>query len=123
MAAASDGMVRATSMRSTSGPWSSLLASVIPGACQAIGRFAQARTLLPGQPEVVINLSIAYMTLGDFTADTYRMIAGHPEPLPAAFGPVFERMRGQDWLASYKKAGGDGFLFNSEAGQDVDPIK
>lgn len=42
--------------------------------------------------------------LTDFTADTYRMIAGHPEPLPAAFGPVFERMRGQDWLASYREA-------------------
>ena len=42
--------------------------------------------------------------LGDFTADTYRMIALHPEPLPPAFGPVFERMRAHDWLASYQDA-------------------
>lgn len=40
--------------------------------------------------------------LGDFTADTYRMIAAHPEPLPPSFGPVFERMRAHDWLASYR---------------------
>ena len=33
------------------------------------------------------------------------------------------RKAAQDWLGDYKKAGGDGFLFNSEAGQDVDPIK
>lgn len=38
-------------------------------------------------------------------------------------GPFKDRKAAQDWLASYKKAGGDGFLFNSEAGQDVDPIK
>lgn len=42
--------------------------------------------------------------LTDFTADTYRMIARHPEPLPAAFGLVFERMRAGDWLASYRDA-------------------
>ena len=42
--------------------------------------------------------------LDDFTADTYRLIAAHPEPLPAAFGPVFERMRAHDWLASYQDA-------------------
>ena len=42
--------------------------------------------------------------LGDFTADTYRMIALHPEPLPPAFEPVFERMRAHDWLASYQDA-------------------
>ncbi len=42
--------------------------------------------------------------LGDFTADTYRMIAAHPEPLPPSFGPVFERMRAHDWLASYRDA-------------------
>lgn len=40
--------------------------------------------------------------LGDFTADTYRMIAAHPEPLPPSFGPVFERMRAHDWLANYR---------------------
>lgn len=40
--------------------------------------------------------------LGDFTADTYRMIALHPGPLPPAFGAVFERMRAHDWLASYQ---------------------
>lgn len=38
-------------------------------------------------------------------------------------GPFKDRKAAQDWLASYKKAGGDGFLFNSEAGQAVDPIK
>ena len=27
------------------------------------------------------------------------------------------------WLADYKKAGGDGFLFNSEVGQEVEPVK
>ena len=42
--------------------------------------------------------------LGDFTADTYRMIAAHPGPLPPTFGPVFERMRAHDWLASYRDA-------------------
>ena len=38
-------------------------------------------------------------------------------------GPFKDRKTAQDWLDSYKKAGGDGFLFNSEAGQSVDPIK
>lgn len=38
-------------------------------------------------------------------------------------GPFKDRKAAQDWLGDYKKAGGDGFLFNSEAGQDVDPIK
>lgn len=38
-------------------------------------------------------------------------------------GPFADRKAAQDWLASYKKAGGDGFLFNSEAGQTVDPVK
>ncbi|WP_439567873.1 SPOR domain-containing protein [Sphingopyxis sp.] len=38
-------------------------------------------------------------------------------------GPFKDRKAAQDWLADYKKAGGDGFLFNSEAGQTVDPIK
>lgn len=38
-------------------------------------------------------------------------------------GPFKDRKTAQDWLASYKKADGDGFLFNSEAGQTVDPIK
>lgn len=38
-------------------------------------------------------------------------------------GPFKDRKAAQDWLASYKKAGGDGFLFNSEAGQAVDPVK
>lgn len=38
-------------------------------------------------------------------------------------GPFKDRKAAQDWLASYKKAGGDGFLFNSEAGEAVDPIK
>lgn len=38
-------------------------------------------------------------------------------------GPFRDRKAAQDWLASYKKAGGDGFLFNSEAGQAVEPVK
>jgi Flp pilus assembly protein TadD len=38
-------------------------------------------------------------------------------------GPFKDRKAAQDWLADYKKAGGDGFLFNSEAGQSVDPAK
>ena len=37
-------------------------------------------------------------------------------------GPFKDRKAAQDWLGDYKKAGGDGFLFNSEAGQSVDPI-
>lgn len=37
-------------------------------------------------------------------------------------GPFKDRKAAQDWLTGYKKAGGDGFLFNSEAGQAVDPI-
>jgi Flp pilus assembly protein TadD len=38
-------------------------------------------------------------------------------------GPFKDRKAAQDWLTSYKKAGGDGFLFNSEAGDTVDPFK
>jgi Flp pilus assembly protein TadD len=38
-------------------------------------------------------------------------------------GSFKDRKAAQDWLTGYKKAGGDGFLFNSEAGQTVDPIK
>lgn len=38
-------------------------------------------------------------------------------------GPFADRKSAQDWLADYKKAGGDGFLFSSEAGQTVDSIK
>ncbi|NIJ39445.1 Flp pilus assembly protein TadD [Sphingopyxis panaciterrae] len=38
-------------------------------------------------------------------------------------GPFKDRKAAQDWLASYKKAGGDGFLFNSEVGQEVDPVR
>ncbi|WP_293642952.1 SPOR domain-containing protein, partial [Sphingopyxis sp. RIFCSPHIGHO2_12_FULL_65_19] len=38
-------------------------------------------------------------------------------------GPFKDRKAAQDWLSDYKKASGDGFLFNSEAGQAVDPIK
>lgn len=37
-------------------------------------------------------------------------------------GPFKDRKAAQDWLTGYKRAGGDGFLFNSEAGQAVDPI-
>ncbi|MGB7410739.1 SPOR domain-containing protein [Sphingopyxis granuli] len=38
-------------------------------------------------------------------------------------GPFASKKAAQDWLADYKKAGGDGFLFNSEAGETVDPVK
>lgn len=38
-------------------------------------------------------------------------------------GPFKDRKAAQDWLADYKKAGGDGFLFTSEAGEAVEPIK
>jgi len=38
-------------------------------------------------------------------------------------GPFKDRTAAQDWLADYKKAEGDGFLFNSEAGEAVDPVK
>ncbi|WP_242445985.1 SPOR domain-containing protein [Sphingopyxis lindanitolerans] len=38
-------------------------------------------------------------------------------------GPFKDHKAAQDWLADYKKAGGDAFLFNSEAGQDVDPVQ
>lgn len=38
-------------------------------------------------------------------------------------GPFKDRPAAQDWLGDYKKAGGDGFLFNSDAGQSVDPVK
>jgi len=38
-------------------------------------------------------------------------------------GPFKDKKSADTWLADYKKAGGDGFLFNSDAGQDVDPVK
>lgn len=38
-------------------------------------------------------------------------------------GPFASRKAAQTWLDDYKKAEGDGFLFNSEAGETVDPIK
>lgn len=38
-------------------------------------------------------------------------------------GPFKDGRTASAWLAAYKKAGGDGFAFNSEAGQTVDPIK
>ncbi|MFC3785353.1 Flp pilus assembly protein TadD [Sphingopyxis italica] len=38
-------------------------------------------------------------------------------------GPFANRKAAQDWLGDYKKAEGDGFLFDSEAGETVDPIK
>ena len=37
-----------------------------------------------------------------FTANTYRLIATHSEPLPPAFREVFTRMAAQDWLVSYR---------------------
>lgn len=41
-------------------------------------------------------------SLVEFTAHTYRLIERHPEPLPPAFRPVFERMVEHDWMASYR---------------------
>lgn len=38
-------------------------------------------------------------------------------------GPFANRKAAQDWLAEYKKAEGDGFLFNSEVGEPVEPLK
>lgn len=38
-------------------------------------------------------------------------------------GPFKDKKSADAWLADYKKAGGDGFLFNSDAGQEVDPVK
>ncbi|WP_033073725.1 tetratricopeptide repeat protein [Sphingopyxis sp. MWB1] len=38
-------------------------------------------------------------------------------------GPFKDRKSAQDWLDDYKKAEGDGFLFNSDAGEVVEPIK
>ncbi|WP_256837502.1 tetratricopeptide repeat protein [Sphingopyxis sp. KK2] len=38
-------------------------------------------------------------------------------------GPFPNKKAADTWLADYKKAGGDGFLFNSDAGQEVDPVK
>lgn len=41
-------------------------------------------------------------SLVDFTAHIYRLIETHPEPLPPAFLPVFERMAAHDWLTGYR---------------------
>ncbi|QCB54134.1 SPOR domain-containing protein [Sphingopyxis sp. PAMC25046] len=38
-------------------------------------------------------------------------------------GPFPNRKSAQDWLGDYKKAEGDGFLFDSEAGEIVEPLK
>ena len=38
-------------------------------------------------------------------------------------GPFKDKKSAQDWLADYKKAEGDGFLFNSDVGETVEPIK
>ena len=42
----------------------------------------------------------------------------NPEPRRPA-----NRKAAQDWLGDYKKAEGDGFLFNSEAGEIVEPLR
>lgn len=39
-----------------------------------------------------------------FTAETYQLLETYPEPLPASFATVFERMAANDWLASYRDA-------------------
>src|SRR3546814_9488299 len=38
-------------------------------------------------------------------------------------GPFKDRKSAQAWLADYKKAEGDGFLFDSEAGEPVEPLE
>jgi hypothetical protein len=38
-------------------------------------------------------------------------------------GPFANRKAAQDWLGDYKKAEGDGFLFDSEIGEIVEPLK
>ncbi len=38
-------------------------------------------------------------------------------------GPFANRKAAQDWLSDYKKAEGDGFLFDSEIGETVEPLK
>ncbi|MCM3419143.1 SPOR domain-containing protein [Sphingopyxis alaskensis] len=38
-------------------------------------------------------------------------------------GPFANRKAAQDWLADYKKAEGDGFLFSSEVGEIVEPLQ
>ena len=38
-------------------------------------------------------------------------------------GPFPNRKAAQDWLGDYKKAEGDGFLFDSDVGETVDPLK
>ena len=38
-------------------------------------------------------------------------------------GPFSNRKAAQDWLGDYKKAEGDGFLFDSEIGETVEPLK
>ncbi len=38
-------------------------------------------------------------------------------------GPFKDKKAAADWLAQYKKAGGDGFVFTSDAGQEVDLFK
>lgn len=38
-------------------------------------------------------------------------------------GPFPNRKAAQDWLGDYKKAEGDGFLFDSEVGEIVEPLK
>ncbi len=38
-------------------------------------------------------------------------------------GPFKDRKAAQAWLSDYKKAGGDAFLFSSDAGQTVDPVQ
>jgi len=40
--------------------------------------------------------------LVDFTRQTYGLIDQHPDPLPASFRPVFERMAAHDWMAGYR---------------------
>ena len=50
------------------------------------------------------HAAAAGASLTAFTAETYRLIETHPEPLPAAFVPVFARMAAHDWLASYDDA-------------------
>lgn len=38
-----------------------------------------------------------------FAADTYALLGSFPEPLPAAFMPMFQAMAADDWFAGYRE--------------------
>lgn len=53
--------------------------------------WSRLATDLPGEHE-----------LECFVANTYQLIASHPEPLPASFRETFAHMVREDWLSSYR---------------------